>query len=95
MVTFKREVKLKTPMLGKMSKIKDTSQKIGEFLEWIGHREPKLFLCELDQDAEQYWPSYPDIEKLLAEFYEIDLNEVEKERRQILDAIREENNRKK
>ena len=82
-----------TPMLDKMSKVRDESRSIGEFLEWLGSRDPRLYLCELDEDAKQYYPSFPGIEKLLAEFFEIDLNEAEKERCQILETIRIQNSK--
>jgi hypothetical protein len=89
--TEKTQQMSKTPTLDKMLKVKDKSQAIGEFLDWLNCRDPKLYLCELDEDAEEYYPSFPSIEKLLAEFFEIDLNEAEKERCQILDAIRIQN----
>jgi hypothetical protein len=89
------EKKIKTPMLDKMLEVKDKSQTIGDFLEWIGHREPRLYLCEVDQDAEQYYPSFPGIEKLLAEFFGINLDEAERERRRLLDYVRNQNDKEK
>jgi len=89
-----KKKKMKTPMLDKMLSVKDKSQCIGEFIEWLGCREPKLYLCEVDQDAEQFYPSFPGIEKLLAEFFEIDLEEADRERLQILNAIRSQNDKK-
>ncbi len=44
---------------------------------------------ELDNvPNEGYYPITTNIEKLLAEYFEIDLNKVEKERRALLEALR-------
>jgi hypothetical protein len=94
MVTFKHETKLKTPELDKMTEVHEKSNVIGGFLDWLQNsRDPRLFICELDQDAEQFYPPNLSIEKLLAEYYNIDLNKVEKERRDLLDYIRQQNNK--
>lgn len=95
MMTFKHEKKLKTPELDKMSAIHEKSNATGDFLDWLQNsREPRIYLCELDQDAEQFYPPNLSIEKLLAEYYKIDLNKVEEERRQMLDYIRAANEKK-
>ena len=82
-----------TPMLDKMSKVRDESRSIGQFIEWLGERDPQLYLCECAKEEEGFFPIYPNIEKLLAEFFDIDLNEAEKERCQILEAIRAQNSK--
>ena len=81
---------IQTPELDKMSKIQDKSQTIGAFLEWLGYRDPELILCEIDNDTEAYYPTYPNIEKLLAEYFEINLKKAEEERCAILHEIRNE-----
>ena len=91
MVTFKHTKKLKTPELDKMSIVQDKSQAIGQFIEWLGERDPQLYLCECAKEEEGFFPVYPSIEKLLAEYFEIDLNKVEKERRELLDYVRQQN----
>jgi hypothetical protein len=125
-----------TPELDKMSAVREQSQAIGEFLDWLtgekglslcrqqvsgnngkpqirwkaGVRKCKQYRASIrsrepdrndlyNGDAElnpehEHWPSgfFPaneNIEKLLAEFFEIDLNKVEEERRAILEALRE------
>ncbi len=81
----------KYPECEKMSAVKDKSQAIGEFLEWLGS-EKEVFLAkwELDEYEDEYITRFLySAEKLLAEFFNIDLNKVEQERRQILSELKE------
>ena len=82
--------KSKTPTLDKMIEIQEQSQLCGEFLDW--------FLCKytvFDRNKKRENPfanvmgngDYIDKEKLLAEFFDIDLVEAEKERQAILDIM--------
>ena len=84
-------VEVPTPECDKMVAIRDKSQIIGEFIDWLTS-EKGYTIAELDQEAEEgyqnYYPVSYSMEKLLAEFFEIDLNKVEAERRAILEAIR-------
>lgn len=48
--------------------------------------EPPVWDCGYDED--QLQPCYIGIEKLLAEYFHIDLDKVEKERRQLLEDVR-------
>ncbi len=102
----------KTPELDRLGAVKDKSQAIGEFIDWLTS-EKKVHLgsphehgptCRgWDEGRDRYAPRGEDrcecstgefiplntsIEKLLAEFFEIDLKKVEKERQAILDHIR-------
>lgn len=74
----------------KMSTIVDKSQAIGEFLEWIndvkGYKICKYLTGEL-------WPIRTDTEHLLAEYFNINLRIIEKEKREMLNEIISENNR--
>ena len=104
----------KTPELDKMKAVKEKSQAIGEFLDWL-MQEKKVQLgnphehgptCRgWDDGRDKYSPRGTDrcecvtgefiplhisMEKLLAEFFDIDLVKVENERRAILDYIRAE-----
>lgn len=66
------------------------SQKLGEFLDWL--REEKDFrLCEDigDRNHVVYSPVSVRLEDLLAEYFKIDLNKVEKERQGLLAALQE------
>ena len=93
-----------TPELDKLHKVAPQSQKIGEFLDWLsdtkGLRVCKLHEhddtcygdnsrypeCQMENDT--YYPAHHSTEKLLAEFFNIDMNKVEDERRKILEQLR-------
>jgi hypothetical protein len=87
------------PECEKMSKVKKQSQLVGEFLDWLVN-EREIVLSEYHEgegrnDEEVLMPISVKIEKLLAEFFEIDLNKVEQERRQMIEEIRNEEQRSK
>lgn len=77
------------PECEKMAKVKDKSQIIGEFIDWI--IETQKFIVCVDSGYGGYYPVNITIEELLAKFFGIDLNKVEEERRQMLDEIRKKN----
>ena len=96
----------------KLKVIADTSQAIGEFLDWL-QAERKISLTEwreweeekpqfmathqgvgsLDDTVmvkrKEYVPIYTSISKLLAEFFKIDLNKIEEEKRAMIKMLRE------
>lgn len=77
----------------RMHAVKDKSQVIGEFLEWLLSKETKYVIAEhlTYEDGEEMdlWaPANINIESLLAQYFKIDLKKVEKEKRAILDKIR-------
>jgi hypothetical protein len=86
----------KTPELDKMAAIRDESQKIGEFLTWLG--EQGNTICkfiepdDIDDPDEApnggYYPVRKDTEQILADYFGIDLNKCEQERRDILEQLR-------
>jgi len=67
------------PECEKMEKVEVESQAIGQFLD------SELFV-KYYQYRDDIWT--PGIEKVLAEYFKIDLNKVEAEKRAMLDAIR-------
>ena len=75
-----------TPMLDKMLEVKEQSQICGEFLEWLKSR-----YAMFDLRANRVYPcffgfgDYINIEKILAEFFEIDLEEANKEKELLLE----------
>lgn len=86
---------MKTPELEKIASNRDDSQKIGEFLAWLSDAM-SIDLCISDGvcpdgDHEMYFPTDLNTEKLLAEYFEIDLNKAEKERQGLLDELRASN----
>jgi hypothetical protein len=85
------------PECEKMSKVAEKSQGIGDFLEWL--REDKKIILGSVQEfvyvwdgkeriKEEFSPFRYDTEKLLAEFFGIDLKKVEQEKREMLNEIR-------
>lgn len=79
----------------KLRAVKDRSQTIGEFLEeWCAAR--RMALCELvdvgsgGEPVLEYVPVY-NTTRLLAEFFEIDLDRIEAEKRTMLDLLRKAN----
>ncbi len=83
--TEKRSVPELPKEIMKMHSVKPESQAIGEFLEWL-HHEKQWELAEWENNS--LYPAHYSIEKLLAEFFEIDLDKVDKEKRALLDQVR-------
>lgn len=92
-----------TEELDKMKAVQNESQAIGAFIEWLGTKDyvigrhlsmEEMDEMGLDPDETNIVPVYTSIEKMLAEYFEIDLNKVEKEKMKILDNLRETNERK-
>ena len=81
-------IHIKTSECDKMLKVASDSQKIGEFLEWL-QNEREITLCE--ENGDEFYPARIPIERLLAEYFEIDLDKVEAERSAILGGLRAAN----
>lgn len=135
-MTMKDTEKVKTPTLDKMRGVKEDSQKLGEFIEWMtenGYHIAEIHEHKGSDDADEptgcwgvhectslcycgsakrphesgvkgcscrsvvqqncgyhegeYYGARLTIEKLLAKYFEIDLDKCEKERQALLDAI--------
>jgi hypothetical protein len=76
----------KYPECEKMVAVQDKSQAIGEFIEWLQHYK-EYEICHICPEEGEYAPIYFSTEELLAEFFEIDLKKVEKERRKMLKEL--------
>jgi len=76
------------PEHAKLRDVKYQSQKIGEFIEWLG--EQSMAVCHFDGSLNHsnYWPANEPINKLLARFFGIDLDKLEDEKTAMLDAQR-------
>ncbi len=85
-------MKTKYPEHEKMEAVKDKSKAIGEFLEWLSDTK-RLVICDSTPFDELYVVNFSD-EELLAEFFNIDMNKIEKEKRQMLKQIRKNNENK-
>jgi hypothetical protein len=80
-----------TPELDKLSKVKEESQLIGSFLDWL-QTEGGYTICKYyEKDGglqEAFLPARKSIEEMLAQYFKIDLRKVEWERRKLLNMIR-------
>ena len=74
---------IETPELDKLRSVKDESQKIGNFIEWL--HENKFEIREWKNG--RHFSIAGSIESLLARYYEIDLAKVDKEKQAILDQL--------
>ena len=81
---------MNTPTLDRMLEIQEQSELCGEFLDWFLH---KYAVFERRQRRESPFVNadgasdYINKEKLLAEFFGIDLEEVQKEKESILKSL--------
>lgn len=75
-------------MLEKMAAVKEQSQVCGEFLEFLLSKYI-MFDKKIKRDTPCYFGSgdYVDVEKVLAEFFEIDLEQAEREKQEILRSL--------
>ncbi len=72
----------------KLNRVKDKSQAIGEFLDWLSEQRG-IALCKYDPAHPPYWPIHKRTEQLLAEFFQIDLKKIEDEKRAMLASLQE------
>ena len=75
-----------TPELDKLLEVQDDSHTIGEFLNWLQQKH-RMSVCEYGGEDPDWWPTHKTTEQLLAMYFDIDLNEVEKERLAVLEYV--------
>lgn len=82
------------PECAKMSAVRDRSQLIGQFLDWL-QSTAGVQLCKyvsrsssLGQTNSELMPIGLSIEQILAQYLEIDLEKVEEEKRAMLEHLR-------
>jgi hypothetical protein len=74
----------------RLALVSEKSQAIGEFLDWL-QQDRKLVLAEWVKRPhldEKLIPFYLPVQKLLAEYFEIDLDKLEHEKREMLAELR-------
>jgi hypothetical protein len=76
------------PEHDKMRNVKDHSQTIGEFLDWMKN-EKGFAICEVEQTYGRWTRTTQTTEQLLAEFFEIDLAKIQDEKDHMLAEMRE------
>ena len=69
----------------KLAKIKDQSQAIGEFLEWLGDKKD-IILGQFYY--EEFSPAHTSMLTLLAEFFDINQDILEQEKRAMIEDLR-------
>lgn len=80
------------PEHDKQSKVKDKSQIIGEFVEWLATQN--LCICDIietqnpDVEDDYFSPITKTTLRLLAEYFNIDLEKIEKEKQKVLIELR-------
>lgn len=71
----------------KLHLVVEQSQRLGEFLEWLG--QEGLVICEYTRDEDWPWtPLHSSIDRLLGRYFGIDLAVLEREKRAMLDEQR-------
>jgi hypothetical protein len=80
--------RIPTSECDKMVRVRPESQAIGEFLNWMRHEKNYVIAQYGPSQSDGLEPVYLNIEKTLAEFFDIDLQKVEQERQDILLHLR-------
>jgi hypothetical protein len=76
------------PECEKLSAIKDQSQIVGEFLDWL-QNEKNVVLCDPTESWDHpYVPISKGSNRLLAEYFKIDLDKIEEEKLAMLEEFR-------
>lgn len=70
------------PQIEKLKKVSGRAQEISRFFDWL-RSEKGYLLAHHKDDSPELFPVYPNVERLLAEYYEIDLEALERERRSL------------
>lgn len=82
-------IHIETPTLDRMLVIKDESQKVGNFIEWLAEKGYVIARYgSMRNTRDTLMPDYQTTEKRLAEYFGIDLDEAERERLKILKGLR-------
>jgi len=69
----------------KMGAIKEQSQTIGEFLDWLFSKG--VILAHYQGQLDELMPRDMNITNLLAAYFNIDLEKIEEERQQMIDEL--------
>lgn len=77
------------PEHAKLKAVVDKSQAIGEFIDWLIDTKG-IVLASRFEISDILYRDATSTDELLADFFDIDRDVLEKEKRQILETIREE-----
>ena len=81
-----------TPECEKMAAIQETSQAIGDFIDWLQTEGMHICVCPRASGDDEFWPITQSIEQLLALYFKIDLKKVDQEKRALLEYYRSKQN---
>lgn len=74
--------------LERLKQVQEKSQICGDFLEWL---QIKYIICESNEypseSSQIYTPAQINIQNILAEYFDINLDEVEKEKLKLLQSF--------
>jgi hypothetical protein len=79
------------PNCEKAHQVHDQSQAIGEFIEWL-QDEKGILLAQWEKGrvaVQRLMPAHKDIQRLLAEFFDIDYDEMQQEKDRLLEYVRQ------
>ena len=78
----------KYPEHQRLKAISGQSQVVYDFLEWCGEEKGYCLAVWATEDTDRMWPVRDSKRKLLAEFFDIDMDKIEAEKRAVLDEMR-------
>ncbi len=80
---------LEFPEHYKLSKVSKVSQEIGSFMDWLDN-DKQYHLAQFNKEINEHRlsPVHFDINNLLAEYFDIDLKKLEKEKSEILNSLK-------
>jgi hypothetical protein len=90
------------PECQKFQAVREQANQIGNFIDFLRDQKKITFAkwytfnsenpFKPEETEDKLMPEFPDMEKLLAEYFNIDLNKLEKEKVAMLEDIRRKNN---
>ncbi len=72
----------------KLAAVSERSQIIGEFLDHCGYTLCEFRSAPILSDYDEFLPARKSLQEVLADYFGIDLEVIEREKRAMLDAIR-------
>ncbi len=73
-------------MLDKWDRVSEDALRVSDFLAWLS--EQKLFICNLYDNPDRWLPTMDKHDTIIDKYFGIDQNQLEKERRNLLDDFR-------
>jgi hypothetical protein len=87
-MTYPEHEKLSAPLGYTVEKVSDLSQQLGDFYHWLMERYTLGVWDDEYYGGQMLMPTRANDRKLLAEYFDLDVDKLEAEKRQMLDEIR-------